>query len=316
MQSKPLPQDSSKPASGFAIALLSAAILSTTAVLIRYLINTYHMPALVLAFWRAFFVAVTLSLVLFVIKRPLLRIQRKDLGYLVIYGLVLSLFNSFWTISVAQNGAAIATVLAYSSAAFTALLGWWILHEELTLVKVIAVLLSLGGCVLISEALNPAAWSANPVGILTGLISGLCYAIYSMLGRAASQRGLNPWTSLLYTFGFGTVFLFIINLAPAELVPGAARSLSEYGWLGNAWAGWAVLLLLAAGPTIIGYGLYNVSLSMLPSSVANLIVTTEPVFTTTMAYFFLGEMLSGIQIAGSIMILTGVLFLRLIRVRK
>ena len=47
-------------------------------------------------------------------------------------------------------------------------------------------------------------------------------------------------------------------------------------------SGWLILFLLAAGPTLAGFGLYNVSLTYLPSSVVNLIVTLEPVMTALM----------------------------------
>jgi drug/metabolite transporter (DMT)-like permease len=94
-------------------------------------------------------------------------------------------------------------------------------------------------------------------------------------------------------------------------LPGAASRPAELLWLGNALLGWGILLLLAAGPTLTGYGLYNVSLSYLPSSVANLIVTLEPAFTAATAYFLLGERLNAVQIGGSLMILAGVVFLRI-----
>jgi drug/metabolite transporter (DMT)-like permease len=57
--------------------------------------------------------------------------------------------------------------------------------------------------------------------------------------------------------------------------------------------------------------LYNVSLTYLPSSVANLVVTLEPAFTAVTAYFLLGERLTWIQIIGSLLILSGVVFLRI-----
>jgi drug/metabolite transporter (DMT)-like permease len=71
------------------------------------------------------------------------------------------------------------------------------------------------------------------------------------------------------------------------------------------------LLLLAIGPTLVGYGLYNVSLTYLPSSVANLIVSLEPAFTAILAYFLLGERFTWVQVGGSLMILSGVVFLRI-----
>lgn len=296
---------------GYAIAVVSAIILSTTAILIRYLTQTYQLPALILAFWRDLFVALTLLLVLFMIRPGLMRIKRKDLRYLIIYGLVLAIFNSLWTLSVALNGAAISTVLAYCSAGFTALLGWWFLKERLDWAKIVAVALSLGGCALVSDALNLAAWSANFVGILTGLLSGLLYAIYSLMGRSASQRNLNPWTTLLYTFGFAAVFLLLFNLLPADFLPGKAMRAVDLLWLGDSMAGWGVLLLLAAGPTLTGFGTYNISLSYLPSSVANLIVSLEPAFTAVMAFILFGEILNGTQIIGSLMILVAVIFLRI-----
>jgi len=297
-------------ARGYSIAVVSAIILSTTAILIRYLVQTYQLPALVLAFWRDLFVALTLLLILSIIRPDLMRVNRKDIRYLILYGLVLAIFNSLWTLSVALNGAAISTVLAYCSAGFTALLGWWFLKERLDWAKIVAVALSLGGCVLVSDALNLEAWSANFAGILTGLLSGLLYAIYSLMGRSASQRELNPWTTLLYTFGFAAVFLLFFNLLPGDFLPGKAIHVTDLLWLGTSLAGWGVLLLLAAGPTLAGFGLYNVSLSYLPSSVANLIVSLEPAFTAVMAYILFGEILNAIQVIGSLMILAAVVFLR------
>jgi len=291
--------------------VVSAVILSTTAIFIRYLTQTYQLPALVLAFWRDLFVTLTLLLILRMIRPGLLRIRRKDLRYLIIYGLVLAIFNALWTLSVALNGAAISTVLAYCSAGFTALLGWWFLKERLDWAKILAVILSLSGCILVSNALDLAAWTANFVGILTGILSGLLYAIYSLMGRSASQRELNPWTTLLYTFGFAALFLLSFNLLPGGFVPGKAVHAIDLLWLGNSLAGWGILILLAAGPTLAGFGTYNISLSYLPSSVANLIVSMEPAITAVMAYFLFGELLTGIQILGSLMILTGVVFLRI-----
>jgi len=295
---------------GYTVALISAAILSTTAVLIRYLTLTYHLPALLLAFWRDFFVFLTLLPILALGRWSPLRVERSHLRYLVLYGLMLAIFNSLWTLSVSLNGAAVSTVLAYCSAGFTALLGWWFLKERLDWGKLLAVALSLAGCVLVSGALDPAAWRLNLLGIVTGILSGLWYAIYTLMGRSASQRGLYPWTTLVYTFGFAAAFLLFFNLFSGGHIPGAATRMADFLWLGKAWAGWGVLFLLAAGPTVVGFGLYNVSLTYLPSSVANLVVTLEPAFTALIAYFFLSERLTWIQMIGGLLILSGVVFLR------
>ena len=311
-----MPSSRSNLTRGYTLALISAAFLSTTAIFIRYLTQTFQLPALVLACWRDGFVALTLLLVLGLSHRELLGAPRKHLRYLLIYGLVLAVFNSLWTLSVALNGAAVSTVLAYSSAGFTALLGRWLLKEELGWGKVLAVVFSLAGCVLVAGAHDPQVWQTNTLGLLTGIGSGLLYAVYTLFGRSASQRGLNPWTTVLYTFGFAAIFLLGFNLLPGailpgSILPGAAAHPADLFWLGEAWQGWLVLFLLAAVPTLLGFGLYNSSLIYLPSSVANLIVTLEPVFTAAIAYLLFGEVLTAVQILGGLLILAGVVFLRI-----
>jgi drug/metabolite transporter (DMT)-like permease len=296
---------------GYAIALLSAAILSTTAIFIRYLTLEYRMPPLALAFWRDAFVTLTLVVSLRIIRPGLLRLKRRHLSYLALYGLALSIFNASWTLSVSLVGAAIGTVLVYCSAAFTALLGWWLLKERLYRAKLLAVAICLAGCALVSGACGAETWRLSLLGVAAGILSGLCYSVYSLMGRSASQRGLSPWTTVLYTFGFAAFFLLIFNVLPGTLMPSTGVRPGDLLWLGDALAGWGLLLLLAAGPTVMGFGLYNLSLGYLPSSVANLIVTVEPVFTAAIAYSLLGERLTGTQITGSVMILGGVAFLRI-----
>lgn len=306
--------DASTLTRGYAVALLSALILATTAIFIRYLTENYGLPALVLAFWRDVMVAVTLLLAFGLWRPRLLRVDVRHLRYLAVYGFVLALFNGLWTLSVALNGAAVSTVLVYGSPAFTAVLGRWFLKERLDWARIVAVSFSFGGCVLVAGMLDAAAWRVNLVGIVAGILSGLGYAVYSLFGRSASNRGLNPWTTLLYTFAFAAVFLLFFNLFPA--LPGAAGQPADLFWLGSAVGGWLILVLLAAGPTLLGYGLYNVSLSLLPSSVANLILTLEPLFTALIAYPLLGERFTSAQVAGGVMIMGGVFFLRLYEGRR
>jgi hypothetical protein len=83
--------------------------------------------------------------------------------------------------------------------------------------------------------------------------------------------------------GLFTVFLTFFRGA---FLPGSATRPTDLFMAGEAWLGWFILFLLAAGPTVLGFGLYNASISYLPSSVANIILTLEPVFTTILAYFF------------------------------
>ena len=295
---------------GYAVALTAAAFLSTTAIFIRYLTQTYAVPPLVLAFWRDVFVVLTLLPILALRSPGLTRARPADLRYLVGYGLALALFNAFWTLSVALNGASVATVLVYCSAGFTVLLGWWLLKERLTWARLLAAGLSLGGCALVAGLLDSTEIQIQAGGVVAGILAGLLYAVYSLMGRQAAHRGLNPWTTLLYTFGFAGLFLLPANLLPGGPLPGSAASPADFFRLGASLTGWGMLILLAAVPTLAGFGLYNVSLSLLPSSVANLILTLEPVFTALTAYVILGEQMTPTQIAGALVTLGGVVFLR------
>lgn len=296
---------------GYLAALASAAFLSTTSILIRYLTINYQIPALVLACWRDFFVSLTLLPILVIFRPLLLRINRRNLTYLLVYGFLLAIFNSIWTLSVTFNGAAVSTVLAYCSAGFTVILAWFFLKEQVGWGKVFVVFLSIIGCVLVSNALDIKAWSINSAGIFTGILSGLAYAIYTLMGRKASRNELNPWTTLFYTFAFAGVFLLLFNLLLSGKIQGTISKPIEMFWLGERYIGWFILFLLAAVPTLAGFGLYNVSLVDLPSGVVNIIATLETVFSAVIAYLFLKEMMTIIQVIGSLLILGGVIFLRI-----
>jgi drug/metabolite transporter (DMT)-like permease len=291
---------------GYAAAVGSALFLSLTAIFIRYLTLNFNIPALVLAFWREIFVAVTLLIIMVFVRPKLFSGVKAHLGFLIVYGLVLALFNAFWNFSVTLNGAAVATVMAYSSAGFTAILGWLILKEKLTLIKLMVVGLSLLGCAFVVNAFDPRLWGVNTAGVVIGIASGLTYAIYSIMGRSASEKGLNTWTTIFYIFSFASIFMLSANLWLGGVVPGAAANIGDLFWLGNAWMGWLMLAALAIGPTLMGFGLYNVSLRFLPSSTANLVVMIEPIFTSIVAFFMFGELLTPMQIVGAGIILVSV----------
>jgi drug/metabolite transporter (DMT)-like permease len=303
-------------ARGYALAVCAAVFLSTTAIFIRHLTLAYGVPPMALALWRDVFVVLTLVPVFAAARPSLLRLPRRHIPYVAAYGLVLALFNALWTISVALNGAAVATVLVYSSGAFTAILGRLLLKERLGGAKAAAVVLSLSGCALVAGLLESGSWQGSAVGVAVGIVGGLSYAGYSLMGRSAADRGLDPWTTLLYTFAFAALFLFLANLVPGIPLPGFARSARDILWLGDRWTGWLVLFLLAAIPTVGGFGLLNVSLTILSSSVASLVVSLEPVFTTITAYLLLGERLTPAQLGGAALILGGVVVLRIFEGRR
>ncbi len=299
---------------GYLVGLSATVLLSFTGILISYLNRTYHLPSLVLAFWRDCSVVLGLAVVFAMFSRARFRLERSHWIFFVLYGLTLSLFNSMWTFSVQFNGAAIATVLAFSSPAMTAVLAHFILKEQINGIKLVSIVLSLSGTALVSGAVDPSAWKVNAAGIAFGLLTGFFFACYNMLGKTSSNRSIDPWTTMLYGFSSAVFFLFIFNLMMNVL--GGQALLGNFLWLGTALGGWMILFFLGIGPTIGGFGLYLVSLGYLPATVANLIGALEPAFTAMWAYLLFHEQLTIIQVIGSLLVFASVILLRFGEGRK
>jgi DME family drug/metabolite transporter len=295
---------------GYVIALVATVLWSTTGPLISYLSKTYALPSLVLAFWRDLFVAIGMIIGLLIFSRGRFMLERTHWGFMVMYGLTLAVFNSLWTFSVQYNGAAVATVLAFSSPAMTAVLSRIFFKENFSRIKVISIALSFAGTILVSGAHDSAAWNLNAAGIIFGLLTGLLFAMYNLEGKVATDRQIDSWTALLYSFAAATFFLFLFNIGNDLFITHKAP-LADMLWLQDSFAGWAILFFLGVGPTLGGFGLYTLSIRYLSPTVANLIATLEPVFTGVWAYFFLSEVLSGVQLGGSLLLLLGVILLRL-----
>ena len=293
---------------GYFTAIIGIIIWSSTPVFIGYLIVNYKMPALLVAFWRDLLVCVALIPALLLIRRSLLRIHVSQIKFYTFYGLILALFNSIFALSVKANGAAVATVLGYTSAGFTAILAWWFFRETLKLPKIVAIILSLIGCVMVSNAYTQEVWKLNPLGVSTGILSGLLFAGYNLLCKEAARRKTNPWTAILYSFAFGSIFIMIFNLFP--ILPDAAGSFQAL--LPKLPVnGWFVLIVLSFVPTVLGFGLYNTSMKYLPASIASLLATSEPIMTAVEAYIFLDERMTMIQIVGGLIILSAVFVVQL-----
>jgi drug/metabolite transporter (DMT)-like permease len=301
-------QTSSRFSRGYLIALIATVLWSFTGIFISYLNKTYSLPSLVLAFWRDLFVSFGMLIGLLMLSRTRFHLERVHWGFMVLYGLTLAIFNSTWTFSVQFNGAAVATVMGFSSPAMTAILSRILFKEQLSLIKVISILMSLTGVVLISGAYDLSVWNLNAAGIIFGLLSGLMFAIYNLEGRSASDKSIDSWTALLYSFACATFFLLIFNLGINSFAGKAP--LADLLWLGNSLSGWSILFFLGVAPTLGGFGLYTLSLRYLPTTVASLIATLEPAFTAIWAYFLLSEVLVGTQIFGGLLVVMGVILLR------
>ncbi len=293
---------------GSLIALAGTTAWAFTGIFISWLLIHHTIAPLTLAFWRDLFTGVGLAGLLAVFRPAALRLRRSDIPFFLVYGFVgMAVFNACWTFSVQLNGAAVATVLAYSSPAFTVLLARLALGEALTAPKLVAVAVSLAGCALVAGAYDPQVWRVNPLGVLLGLATGAAFAFYNLAGRWSAGRFDSAWTVTTYGFLFAAGALLILQSLPF-LTPGSP--VAALFSLGPAWDGWLTLGVLALGPTLLGFGLYTRSLRDLPAGVASLIASLEPVLTALIAIPVLGEHMSPVQWLGAALILGAVLLVQ------
>lgn len=291
---------------GLLIASISTVILSTTGVIIYYINTIYGTSPLVCAFWRNVFLVFLLGLLLELFYPFLIELHRKDVGYLIRYGFLLSIFNVSWQTSVQMNGAGVATVLVCLSSIFTVVLASLFLDEKMSNGKLTAAIIACFGTLLITDSINLSSWIGNLAGTLCGVFSGLCYSLYCLMGKNAASRNLNGWTVMLYSFLFSTGFLLLYLFTGKMLFP--SSEIFHIFSMGTRFDGWAFIFLLAAGPTLLGFGLVQLSFRYLEVSMTNLILTVEPIFTMILAYILLGERLSAWELAGSGLII-GAIFI-------
>lgn len=294
---------------GYTLGLIGIAFWSTTAIFISYLLKNYPLQPLTLAFWRDVFVVCALLLGLALFKRRALRIEARQRGFLLLYGLSLALMNISWTFSVALNGAAVSTVMVYASPGITALAAHFVFKERISLIRVLAFLGGLLGCALVAQATDPAQWNINAGGIVIGVLSAFGFAGYSLMGKAVAHRRINSWTATLSAFTVAATLLLPLVLIVSAISP--ASEGADLFSLGTQWTGWFILFVLAVIPTLGGFGFYTASLGYLSAGTANLLATLEPVLTTILAYLLLHETLSPEQLVGGALIVSSVISLRL-----
>lgn len=263
------------------------------------------MPNLAVAFWRDAMIAVFLgTLALF---RPhILKVNRRELRSLAATGIIsIGLYHALWVLSIALNGAAVAIVLIYTFPSFVTLGSWLLFGERPRRIQVGALFVALLGCALLARAYDPAALRLNWLGLLVGFSTGLAHAGYVLFSQRSVQTR-SPWTSLTYTMAFGALALLVLSLLnnPAELVA-----------IGSDPIPWLLLLVLALGPTLGGYGFFTLALRYISGPTASLVAVSEAPAGALLAFLVLGERLDAPQLTG-IMLIIGALIAPQLLVRR
>lgn len=290
-----------KDGRGYLLALIAAAAWSTSGLFIRWTVASSGVSALSLAFWRdlATFLCALLGLAL--LRPAWLRVQRRDLPWFLALGAIgVGMFHYLWSLTILNIGYAAATVLLYAAPAYVTLMAWLLWREPLTCSKILAILLTFAGCVLVAGREQLAAVDLTAGGLILGLVTAVTYGSFSLLGRHVAPR-YSHWTVLLYGFGFGA-----LALLPFQLAASLAGSPTPWPVPSETWIWFASLVVIA---TIIPFGAYVAGLRWLPVSVASIIIASEVAFGALIGYIFFDEILTPTQILGAALVVAGVVLI-------
>jgi drug/metabolite transporter (DMT)-like permease len=138
----------------------------------------------------------------------------------------------------------------------------------------------------------------NRIGIASGIVSSLFNAFYTLFGEKGLKK-YDPWTLILYGFGFGAVFYWIL-ISPMKVIS-----------KGYSFKIWMAFLYIAIFSTLIPFGLYFKGIERIRATRASITATWEPVVAGVTAYFVLGEALFPLQVLGGIGVIAAIILLQM-----
>ncbi len=298
---------------GYLLVILAAACWATGGLTAKWL---FTIPSAASASWpvpplgiavdpqalsggRALSAFLLLLAYLAVVDRPSLKVQRKDLlflGVFGVFGLAAVHFTYFMTISLTNVATAI--LLEYLAPVIVLLVGVLFMGHRFTWALPAGVALSVAGCAFVVGAIGGDGLVVSPEGIAWGLASAGFFAFYSLMGGVAVTR-FSPYTTLVYGLGFAAVFWL--------LVLGPARVLALFTDPGTA----AAVLSMAVLSTIVPFGAFLAALRLIRPTNATVTSTIEPVIAGVGAYFLFGESLSAPQLLGGALVILAILVVQL-----
>jgi drug/metabolite transporter (DMT)-like permease len=296
----------SRHRTGQGLAVAAALIWSLTSPGLKFLLTEGAHP-LALAFWRDAIIAIACVSGLLLFRPALMKVAARDLVGLAATGAIsIGIYHALWVWSIALNGAAVAVVLIYLFPTFVSVGSWLLFREPLRWTQIVALAVSLVGCALLVRIYDQAVFQVSWLGALVGLLTALTHTVYVLYSQRSVQSR-SPWTSLTYTMLFGSITLLI--LLGASIAWGVAINTPEplrVFYVGNNWVPWLVLVFLALGPTLGGYGIFTAALRFIPGRVASLIVVVEAPISSLLAVWLVGEHLEWPQIVGMLLILSAI----------
>ena len=256
--------------------------------------GTLHAAAL-----RICSAALLYFLLLLVKDRSLLKIHLRDFG--LFFGLgVLSILalTCFYFLAIRSTSYSVAAILLYTAPVMVSVMSAVFFKERFGGKKIVALLCAFVGCILVSGL--DFGNGITPLGIAFGLLSGLAYALYSILGKIALKK-YHPYTVSDYAFIFAAFGSLIVCDVPGLV--------SVAGTVPN--KGLIVLAGLLSGfvTAFLPFILYTLGLKNTEPGKAAILASVEPLVATLCGCFkgqplTLGSAAGIVCILGAVVILT------------
>lgn len=227
----------------------------------------------------------------------LIKLRRKQWLGLALQSLIGVLGMSVcYFFAVIYVGAGPAVALLYTAPVFSLLFSAFLLDESITRQSALLALMAVFGVglTMLGEQAQ-VNW-----GILLGLLAGVCYSLYGVLGKRAMHDAhpapLVFFTSIIISAGV------LLLLPETYQTYGRLLSLPLHTW------GYALGLSLIG--TVMPFALYMKALEKLPATRASVFTIFEPLtaIALALAILLLHQSLSWIQYVGVVLILMAALF--------
>ncbi|MEA2117034.1 DMT family transporter [Halovibrio sp. HP20-50] len=208
---------------------------------------------------------------------------------------------TFYFISIEHGNVAVAATLMYCAPVFVYLISFALKLERPTALKWAAIALVMFGIVLLTKLYEINASDLSLIGVATGLLAGLSYAVFIFGFKYAAPHG-SPQAILVVAFAV----LSLMLIAPSDIdqvvnVVGASN-----------WPLFLTLGVLGAGLSFI---FYIVGLKYTLPALAAMVAMVEPITATLFGVVVLAESLGIIQVIGMALILITVTTLSVISSR-
>lgn len=276
------------------LLIMGAAILWASAGTTSKFLFSKGMSPYTLAQYRVTFSSIIMFLYLLFFSRDTLRINRRDLPYLIVLGAFgMGGVQVTYLVAISKIKVAMAILLQYLAPFFVATYSWLFLQESMDRWKVLSMLLAFAGCFLVVEAYTVSFFTLNIEGVAAGLFSAGFFTFYSLLGERV-MGGYTPWTVLFYALFFSAV-LFNVFMPIGDIMAWKA----ELQWC------LSVVYIIVCG-TVLPFGFYYMGIEHLRSTRASIVATLEPISAGFLSFIFLGETLTPWQILGGFLVVVAI----------